>query len=647
MTGTKSVMSICFRSPVLLPVLAALLFSFNSVSRAETTAPSKQQPGSILTSTIFDWDKLPVTKTPTGERREIADGATPTLAQFRSHITTLNPGTPWSNLDKHTDEEIVIVKEGSLEYEINGHLQKAGPGAVILLVAGETHRSRNAGATPVTYIVFHAVTAEALAAATPVAPDWPIVVRRGDQIFEGEKPFRFLGLDAPNLQANESQFLPDFANRFPDDYEIRDVLGGLQRVGARATRTFSLSVSHPADNGAPVYISAHLTYNEEAFRCLDRILALCPEYDIRVIIPFIASQSFGTIRGVDEFAQLAGKPGIAFWTDPEVKEDFKHFLRFLLNRRNTITGRLYKDDPAILAWQLGNEFGVYPMDRHLDAAALAPDILAWSREMAATIKQIDPNHLVMEANGCDREALLADPNIDVISAHLYEYWSRLNGQPVDLAAIAKADRAQCRGRKPLIIDEFGLGSVETQRALMRTIREEGIVGGLMWSIRSHRRDGGWYYHNEGGTPVNSFHVPGFTAGFAYGETRLLDLLRSEAYAIRGLQVPPITKPSPAPILFRAGDGFTWRGSTGASSYVLERAESVAGPWLVIARDLEDSVVADAKTYENSFSSSPQPPLALYHDEAAPAGKSLYYRLKGLNRAGETDYSPVFPVPASQ
>jgi quercetin dioxygenase-like cupin family protein len=640
-------MSSCRHLPTVQLAFAALSLLLCLCSRAENAAPAASAPETTLTSAVFEWDKLPVKKTATGEHREIVEGRTPTLAQFRSHVTTLNPGTPWSNLDKHTDEEIVIVKEGTLEYEINGHLQKANPGAVILIIAGEAHRSRNAGTTPATYYVFHAVTAAAKAAVTPASLEWPIVVRRGDQLFEGEKPFRFFGLAAPNLQANESQFLTDFSNRFPDEFEIRDILGGLQRLGARATRTFSLSIFHPADNGVPVYISARLTYNEEAFRCLDRVLALCAEYDVRVIIPFIASQSFGTIRGVDEFAQLAGKPGIAFWTDPEVKEDFKHFLRFILSRRNTITGRLYKDDPAILAWQLGNEFGSYSFDRRLDAAVLAPDILAWSREMAATIKQLDPNHLVMDANGCDREALLADPNIDVISEHLYEYWNRLSGQPSDLAPLARAVRAQCKDRKPLIIDEFGLGSVENQRTLMRTIREEGIVGGLMWSIRGHRRDGGWYYHNEGGTPVNSFHVPGFAAGFAYEETRLLDLLRNEAYGIRGQQVPPVAKPLPAPMLFRAGDGLTWRGSTGASSYILERAESVTGPWTIVARDLEDSVIADAKNYEANFGLGPQPTLALYHDETTPIGKLVYYRLKGINRTGETDYSAVLVVPASR
>ena len=145
--------------------LAALSLSLCISARAQTATHSKP----ALTSTIFEWDKLEVTKTATGERREIVEGRTPTLAQFRSHITTLNPGTPWGSTDKHTDEEVMIIKEGTLEFEINGHLQKAGPGAVILLVAGEVHRSRNCGTTPATYIVFHVVTNEAKAAADAAA----------------------------------------------------------------------------------------------------------------------------------------------------------------------------------------------------------------------------------------------------------------------------------------------------------------------------------------------------------------------------------------------------------------------------------------------------------------------------------------------
>jgi hypothetical protein len=168
--------------------------------------------------------------------------------------------------------------------------------------------------------------------------DWPIITRTGDQLYEGDKIFRFLGLAAPNIQLNESQLQADMTNRFPNEYEIRDILGGIQRVGGIATRTFSLSVYSPDDNGLPVYISAHRTYNEEAFQCLDRVIALAHEYNVRIIIPFIASQKFYGFRGVGEFSALSGKPDGSFWTDEEVKADFKHFLDFILNRKNTVRG---------------------------------------------------------------------------------------------------------------------------------------------------------------------------------------------------------------------------------------------------------------------------------------------------------------------
>lgn len=469
--------------------------------------------------------------------------------------------------------------------------------------------------------------------------DWPIISRKGDQLYEGNKVFRFFGLAAPNIQQNESQIREDRTNRFPDEFELRDIFSGLERTGSRATRTFSLSVYSPDDKGMPVYISSRRTYNEDAFKCLDRVIALAHEYDVRLIIPFIASQSFGGIRGVDEFSTLSGKPKGSFWTDESVKADYRHFLDFILNRKNTVNGILYKNDPAILCWELGNEFGSYAGDRKLDYAVWTPIINSWSLEMAAYIKQVDPNHLIMEAGGGNRTAFINDPNIDIISDHLYEYWNRMGGQPWDLSPIALASREQCKGKKPLMIDEFGLGSTGNLRRLMQTIKENDIAGGLLWSIRGRRRDGGWYYHNEGGTPVNSYHVPGFAVGFVYEETRMLDLLRREAYAIRGMDVPAVKKPSPAPVLFLQGDGFTWRGSAGATHYTIERAANAAGPFSVLATGLQDAVIADVTNFEPSAGAAF--PLVLYTDETAMPGITFYYRIKAVNAAGESGYSPVF------
>ena len=46
-----------------------------------------------------------------------------------------------------------------------------------------------------------------------------------------------------------------------------------------------------------------------------------------------------------------------------------------------------------------------------------------------------------------------------------------------------------------------------------------------------------------------------------------------------------------------------------------------------------------------FEPSPEAsePLVLYADETAEKGKTYYYRIKGVNVAGESAYSPILKV----
>jgi hypothetical protein len=472
---------------------------------------------------------------------------------------------------------------------------------------------------------------------------WPIITRKGDALYEGATPFRFFGIAAPNLHQNENQLLPDYSNRWPSEYEIRDTLEAMRYLGARATRTFSLSVYSPDDDPKlPVYITGRRQYNEEALRTLDLVLALAHEYDIRLIIPLIASQHFGGWHGVDEFAALAGKPPLqgVFWTDEEVKADYKHLFATLANRKNTVTGILYKDDPAILAWQFGNEFDVYAYDNHFDVDTLKKLLEPWCSEMAAYMKSVDPKHLVMSA-GFHLPVYIEDPNIDVVSIHLYEHWNHLSGNFTPLADIAEQEWQLCKGKKPLIVDEFGMGKPDNMQSLMAEIRQNGITGGLIWGIRSHRRDGGWYYHNEGGSVHNSYHIPGFDTGRDYFERQLLDMLRLNAHAIRGMEVPAIREPVQAPEMLALGEGLTWRGSTLAQYYVLQRAASPDGPWTTIATGIQDSQVPNALALENSNAHNPGP---LYLDQTGVDMPVKFYRVKGVNTSGESPWSPVFAAP---
>ena len=59
---------------------------------------------------------------------------------------------------------------------------------------------------------------------------------------------------------------------------------------------------------------------------------------------------------VMQYIQWAGAEGHdPFFTDPDVKQLFKNHIDVMVNRRNTINNRLYKEDPAIFAWDLMNE----------------------------------------------------------------------------------------------------------------------------------------------------------------------------------------------------------------------------------------------------------------------------------------------------
>ena len=74
------------------------------------------------------------------------------------HVTTLNPGESTGPLHRHPQEEIVLVKEGTLKINIDGRKQLAGPGAVIFYTANENENMTNVGPTPATYYVLQYFT---------------------------------------------------------------------------------------------------------------------------------------------------------------------------------------------------------------------------------------------------------------------------------------------------------------------------------------------------------------------------------------------------------------------------------------------------------------------------------------------------------
>jgi mannan endo-1,4-beta-mannosidase len=137
-------------------------------------------------------------------------------------------------------------------------------------------------------------------------------------------------------------------------------------------------------------------------------------------------------------------------------------------RKNTITGKTYSSDPAIMAWELANE--PRPMRPAANSA-----YAKWVSDAAAYIKSLDKNHLV--TTGCEGEmgtenltlfeSIHADKNIDYATIHIWpKNWSWFKDTAIGQAMprvisnttsyIAKHIAVTAKLDKPLVVEEFGL-----------------------------------------------------------------------------------------------------------------------------------------------------------------------------------------------
>jgi mannan endo-1,4-beta-mannosidase len=442
------------------------------------------------------------------------------------------------------------------------------------------------------------------------------VYARGDKLMDEAGEFRFISINVPCLHYNEDNM--PFAEmnpwRLPDEFEISDALESVRQMGGQVARIYTLSVRRPGeDPNIPRHITGVGKFNDEAYKSLDMTLAVANRKGIRIIFPFI--DNAGWWGGIEACAAFRGKTREDFWTDPNLFEDYKTLVNSVVNRTNSITGIKYRDDKAILAWETGNELICPP---------------EWTVKAAAYIKSIDQNHLVMDGYHLTpvRDLSLQDKNIDIVTTHHYPIMFGVVISPAEMIEQIKKSAALARGKKAYIVGEFGFIPTKDVESLLDAVRDENISGVLIWSLRFHNTDGGFYSHSEpyGGDIYKAYHWPGFTSGDSFDETNALSLMRRKAFEIRNMPAPAIEKPaSPVLLAIKDAAAISWRGSAGASGYTVERAESQNGPWQIAGRNISDA----------DFQYRP-----LFNDAGVEIGKSYFYRVTAQNIAGESKPSNI-------
>ena len=225
-------------------------------------------------------------------------------------------------------------------------------------------------------------------------------------------------------------------------------------MGGEVARTYVLSHG----NGAGFHVRNPLgRLSEGWFAALDVALAIAAELGVRLIIPFVNTAYYplwGTSAMYAEWLGEGESPN-AFFTSPAQRALFKTVITRILTRVNTLTGTAYASDPAILAWELGNELVDPGHSRYRARSARPPD--AWTEEMAAHVKLLAPSTLVMDG-GFFAPSALALSNIDLLGSTYYN---------VKAAASLGADLAGApRSPPPPLLLSRWLASVHGVRITM-------------------------------------------------------------------------------------------------------------------------------------------------------------------------------------
>jgi mannan endo-1,4-beta-mannosidase len=134
-------------------------------------------------------------------------------------------------------------------------------------------------------------------------------------------------------------------------------------------------------------------FREEGLRGLDQAVWEAKRRGIRLIIPLVNNwNEYGGLSAYASWAteELRGSyEHDDFFKNVRLRQWWKDYVYMLVNRVNTFTGVAYKDEPAILAWEIGNELRC----QSCRGTSALPDAI---EELATFLKQLAPDQLVSD-----------------------------------------------------------------------------------------------------------------------------------------------------------------------------------------------------------------------------------------------------------
>uniref|UniRef100_UPI0035CAE409 hypothetical protein n=1 Tax=uncultured Sphingomonas sp. TaxID=158754 RepID=UPI0035CAE409 len=464
-------------------------------------------------------------------------------------------------------------------------------------------------------------------------PTSPFVTRSGTSLRLAGKAFRFSG---PNIEwlglVGYGPHDP-VGPRYPTHFEIDDAMDTAKAMGAKVVRSQTMGDSI----GCDLCIEPRLgVFNPKAFDSIDYAIKAAHDRGLRLVITLMGDCATCTLSGAGQYLKWLGKPDPKqFFTDPAVIAATKAHIAAVIGHRNALTGIAYKDDPTIMAWENCNlcGLGVAWTTASRDFAPYTP----WVDIIGDHIRSLDRNHLYLDSTGFFRfdKAALGSRTPDMVTWEYYQHWDKhFPGQTTTVQSFVDDAAAVVASGKVYIVNEYGWDATNWKtrqdfQALLRTLERDGNVSGdLFWALQAHTDNFGWQAI-PADTKDRAFAVAGESGhwwSLYYGGVDTLansasdmraraELLRTHAFVIAGLAVPPHPIPV-APVITSKGRGLIgWRGSAGASVYSVQRRLRSADPWETIC----DKCATDAD--------------APWIDRKAPDALGAHYRVIAYNADG--------------
>jgi len=125
--------------------LSLLLPSLAAMAAAGQNSP--------MPSRTFRFEDLPVRVNGRNRSRAVLSGATRNGYAIEMHQTELAPGMAPHPPHHHVHEELLLVREGTMEVTVRDKTTTLGPGSAAYVASGEEHGWRNVGTTQAHYFV--------------------------------------------------------------------------------------------------------------------------------------------------------------------------------------------------------------------------------------------------------------------------------------------------------------------------------------------------------------------------------------------------------------------------------------------------------------------------------------------------------------